>query len=81
MQRQPKRGATAVFPSWKHQAGYQVLQLTSILPKQKENNQPYSVQNFNITNLNQLLSITTSIIHFIHMHSNLALLSSPQSQA
>jgi len=24
MQRQPKWGVTAVFPSWKHQAGYQV---------------------------------------------------------
>ena len=81
MQRQPKGGVTAVFPSWKHQAGYQVLQLIQIRLKQKENNQPYSVQNFNITNLTQLLSITTSIIHFIHMHSNLAILPSPQSQA
>jgi len=24
MQQKPKRGVTAVFPSWKHQAGYQV---------------------------------------------------------
>ena len=66
MQQQPKRGVTTMFPSWKHQAGYQVLQLILILPKQKENNQPYSVQNFNMTNLNQLLPITLlSFISFI----------------
>jgi len=81
MQRQPKRGVTAVFPSWEHQAGYQVSQLISILPKQKENNQPYSVQNFNITKFKSTTAYYTSIIHFIHMPSNLALLSSPQSQA
>jgi len=33
MQRKPKRVVTAVFPSWKHQAGYQVQQLIPSLHK------------------------------------------------